>query len=113
MRLFFSSMKGIGVDIFCLDRIDLNHTHTIEKILTETEYSVFKSFQSDKAKREFFGGRFAAKEAYIKASHQAIAYSNIEILNNEDGQPYFTNDSKALVSISHETCYAIAFVVIP
>lgn len=106
-------MKGIGVDIFCLDRVDLNRIATIKRVLTDKEYAIFQSFQSDKAKKEFFGGRFAAKEAYIKASHQAITFSRIEILNAEDGQPFFTNDKDAMVSISHETNYAIAFVVIP
>lgn len=105
-------MKGIGVDIICLDRINLEKKHLFERVLTSKEYEVFSSFNSDKAKKEYFGGRFAAKEAYIKACHQKIAMNQIEVLNKEDGEPYFTNDKKAMVSISHEEHYAIAFVMI-
>ena len=105
-------MQAIGVDIFCLNRIDLNKKHMVERILTKKEYEVFESFQSPQAKKEYFGGRFAAKEAYIKAGHSDTMYQHIEILNNEIGQPYFTNDSQALLSISHEKEYVVAVVVI-
>ena len=33
-------------------------------------------------------------------------------MNDKTGRPYFTNDDKALLSISHEKEYAIAFVVV-
>ena len=111
MRLFFSSMQAIGVDIFCLNRIDLDKTNLFLRVLTEKEYLIFQSLKNDQAKKEYFGSRFAAKEAYIKAGHANVSYSSIEIMNDQNGKPYFTNDNKALLSISHEKEYAIAFVV--
>lgn len=105
-------MKGIGVDIFCLDRIDLSRIATIKRVLTNQELAIFNQIQSEQGKKEYFGSRFAAKEAYIKACHQKIEFKSIEVLNEENGQPYFTNDNKALLSISHEKHYAIAFVMI-
>ena len=81
------------------------------RVLTKNEYEIFNSLKSEQEKKEYFGGRFAAKEAYIKAGHSNISYSSIEIMNDHNGKPYFTNDNNSLLSISHEKEYAIAFVV--
>ena len=105
-------MQAIGVDIFCLNRIDLEKTHLIKRILTENEYKIFCELNDSQAKKEYFGSRFASKDAYIKAGHANLAYSSIEIMNDKTGRPYFTNDDKARLSISHEKEYAIAFVVV-
>ncbi len=104
----------IGVDIVELDRLNVDHDHFVKRILTEKEYEVFNSFESIQRKKEYLGGRFAAKEAYMKAYHKGIgqiSFHDIEVLNREDGSPYL-NDENALISISHEKTYAVAFVVI-
>ena len=65
-------------------------------------------------KREYLGGRFAAKEAYLKANGLGLGgmrFNEIEVLNSKSGAPYL-NDPKAKISISHEKDYVIAFVVI-
>ncbi len=107
-------MQGIGVDIIDLERLDINKIHFIKRILTEKEYEVFLKIDSQRRKLEFLGGRFAGKEAYMKAKHVglgSIDFHDIEILNHSDGSPYL-NDNNAHISISHENKYAIAFVVI-
>lgn len=107
-------MKGIGVDIIDLTRLDIDNLHFIERVLTVQEYNVFRKIKSNQRKREFLGGRFAGKEAYLKANHVGLShmsFHDIEILNDETGCPYL-NDKKAQISISHEKNYAIAFVVI-
>ena len=104
----------IGVDIVELDRLKVNHDHFVKKILTDKEYEIFNSFNSEERKREYLGGRFAAKEAYMKANQKGlgqISFHDIEVLNRDDGSPYL-NDMNAQISISHEKHYAIAFVVI-
>ncbi len=106
-------MKGIGVDIVDLKRIDLTKSHFIDKILTQKEKEKLATLTSDKRRIEFIGGRFAAKEAYMKANQKGIgqiSFQDIEILNDESGAPYL-NDPEALISISHENEYAIAFVI--
>lgn len=108
-------IKGIGVDILEIKRIEkyLDTDQFINKILTTAEISQFKSL--NKKQKEYLAGRYAAKEAYSKACGTGIgklAFKDIEILNNELGQPYLTNDPKAHVSISHEKDYVVAFVVI-
>lgn len=107
-------MQGIGVDIVDLERLDLENLHLIQRILTKNEYQIFSNLKYEGRQREFLGGRFAGKEAYLKAKHLGlggISFHDIEILNHEDGSPYL-NDSHAHISISHEKKYAIAFVVI-
>lgn len=104
----------IGVDIIDLDRIKVDHEHFVKRILTEKEYEIFNSFQHIQRKKEYLGGRFAAKEAYMKAVQKGIgqiSFHDIEVLNREDGSPYL-NDENAHISISHEEKYAVAFVVI-
>lgn len=108
------SIKGIGVDLVDLTRIDLSHRHFIERVLTPKELACFDDLKSETAKKEFFGGRFAAKEAFLKAHHVGIGampFHAIEILNFPNGSPYFTN-SHAHLSISHDGDLAIAFVVL-
>ncbi|MDD8048815.1 MAG: holo-ACP synthase [Thomasclavelia sp.] len=103
-------IKGIGVDICNYTRFkDLEHLAA--KILTQKELSIFLEKKTLQQQKEFLGGRFAGKEAYIKAFQGNIDFKKIEILNKEDGSPYL-NDDKAKISISHEKEYAIAFVII-
>lgn len=107
-------MQGIGVDIVDLERLNLDNTHFVERVLTIREYKVFSHLKNRQRQLEYLGGRFAAKEAYLKAKHRGIgdiSFQDIEILNHEDGSPYL-NDCHAHISISHEKKYAIAFVMI-
>lgn len=107
-------IKGIGTDILDLNRLDLTNQKLIKHILADEEYACFKNLSSEKRKREYLGGRFAGKEAYLKAHGLGlggIPFHDIVILNHDDGSPYL-NDPDAFISISHETDYVIAFVVI-
>lgn len=104
-------MRGIGIDLLDLDRIDIHNDRLIRRILTEKEYACFLELP-EKRKREYAGGRFAGKEAYMKACGKGIgdmSFHEIEILNYDSGQPYL-NDPDALISISHEDHYVIAMV---
>lgn len=104
----------IGVDIVELKRLNINNEAFISRVLTLTEIEIFNQKRTEQQKREFLGGRFAAKEAYLKAIGTGIGkigFQDIEILNDESGKPYL-NINNAKVSISHEKEYAVAFVVI-
>lgn len=107
-------IKGIGVDIVNLERISLEKDLFAKKILTPKEYEYFLSLTSLKRKKEFLGGRFAGKEAFLKANGKGlgeISFQDIEILNEDSGKPYL-NFPNAFISLSHENTYAIAYVVI-
>ena len=101
-------IKGIGIDICDLNRLE-NIDLLAKKILHEDEYQVFLTKKTLKHQREFLGGRFAVKEAYVKACGLKD-FKNICCLNDLNGKPYIVNES-CHVSISHENDYVIAFVV--
>lgn len=100
----------IGIDLVDLRRIHLNPP-LIKKVLSEQEQDVFNGLCSDKAKIEYLGGRFAAKEAIYKAT-QAEDYLAYSILNHPDGRPYVAGHAEIEISISHDGDYAIAMVMI-
>ena len=77
---------------------------------------------------ERFAGKFAAKEAFMKAIgkgiRQEVWFTQIEVLNHETGQPYIqvTGEAEASllalniktvhVSISHTKHHAAAVVIL-
>ena len=104
----------IGVDLIDLERLDIENIHFAKRVLTSKEFLIFENLKTSKRKKEYLGGRFAGKEAYMKACQKGIgqiSFHDIEILNRDDGSPYL-NDCHAQISISHENKYAIAFVLI-
>ena len=110
-------IQGIGIDIVELNRIEeilKRNPRFVERILTDKERHVVSN-KSAKRKIEFIAGRFAAKEALVKASGvKSLSWQDIEILNQEDGKPILTGpvDGTIHVSISHSQAYAVAQVII-
>ncbi len=107
-------MTGIGVDIVELHRLNIHNHHFVKRILSDEEYKVFCDLNNDRRKLEYLGGRFAGKEAFLKALKKGIGeipFKDISILNDETGAPYL-NYTNAFISISHEHEYVVAFVVI-
>lgn len=116
---------GIGTDITEIARIRLaverQGERFLEKILTENEIGYCKKFKDSFPR---YAGRFAAKEAILKAlgsdlAH--IAWHDIEILNNADGKPAATFHGKLRerlmkkivhLSISHCDTHAVASAII-
>lgn len=113
-------IKGIGIDIVKVDRINEKN---IQKILSPKEKEVYESFKGEKRKKEYAAGRFAVKEAIIKCFKRFVPYSEITILNRESGEPYLDNESinflferfkiKGIIhiTIAHEREYAVASAI--
>lgn len=104
---------GIGVDIVDMKRI-CNIERLAKYVLSEDEYILF---QNRVRPLEFLAGRFAAKEAFLKAMHKGIgsvSFKSISILyEKESGAPVLHYDDKKFdVSISHDGDYAIAMVIV-
>ncbi|MCD7950793.1 MAG: holo-ACP synthase [Erysipelotrichaceae bacterium] len=120
-------IRGIGVDMCDVNEVKrllslkdnafLNHTFTQSEInISETKDN----------QCEYLASRFAGKEATFKALstlhlNQIIDFRKIEILNHLDGRPYVNLDSlfinnlsiqNVFISISHESHYVIAMVMI-
>jgi holo-[acyl-carrier protein] synthase len=106
---------GVGIDIVEVERIEkaLKQSRFAPRILTEREEAYCTSATK-------VAGRWAAKEAIIKALGVPIMMKDIEILNDQLGQPHVTildpnYDGKRLkifVSITHEKTHAAAVAVI-
>ncbi|MDA3884992.1 MAG: holo-ACP synthase [Candidatus Delongbacteria bacterium] len=119
---------GIGTDIIQVERVKKS-IETIpgftEKIYTAHE---IKYCNSKKNKYEHFAARFAAKEAFFKAIgtgwRGGLAFSEIEVNNDELGKPSFmlygkskefsesNNFINVHLSITHIKDLAQAFVII-
>lgn len=111
---------GIGIDIVEIERIEKmveRQERFVDRILTLNEKSRYERF-SKKRKIEFLAGRFAAKEAFVKAIGTGISkefsWHDIEIVNNDSGRPilYAATDCEIHLSISHSESYAIAQVIL-
>jgi holo-[acyl-carrier protein] synthase len=119
---------GIGTDIIECPRIGKmieNHGELfLRRIYTERE---IRYCQARKHAIEHFAGRWAAKEAILKAigtgrSH-GIAWTNIEVRNAPDGRPLVMVCGRAretaiergiadiLLSIAHCRTYATAYAM--
>lgn len=113
-------IKGTGVDIVHVTRIrklmDEHGERFLKKILSGEEIGLIPEAGPDL----FVAGRFAAKEALVKSSGVKFSMSMVSVLNNSSGKPYFSGDAITEISgggtihlsISHDTDYAVAFVVI-
>ncbi len=117
---------GIGVDIVEVKRIvHALESAMIERVFTEVEiqYSTAR-----KSKFQHFAGRFAAKEATLKALgtgwQKGIRWKDVEVVANKLGKPQLvfhrrarkiyqeSGARQAHVTITHATDYAVAVVIL-
>lgn len=122
---------GIGTDIVNIERIAAlykkDKERLLRKILSETEQEIIAKIKLESQQIGYLAKRFAGKEAVAKALGTGIAgglnFSDIEILNNDKGQPYVNiNNNLATrqkiiseqikISLSDDSPFAVAFVVI-
>ena len=119
---------GIGTDIVECPRIgkmiEQHGELFLRRVYTERE---IRYCQSRKHAIEHFAGRWAAKEAILKAMgtgrSQGISWTDIEVRNGQDGQPQVMVCGAAeeiarergigdiLISISHCRTYATAYAM--
>lgn len=115
-------IRGIGVDIIELDRIKQSikrKERLVQRILTEREQQRYRKL-NEKRQVEYLAGRFAAKEAFAKATGKGIGklgFRDVEILSDgKTGAPVMKGkgyeNHHIWVSISHSTDHAIAQVVL-
>jgi holo-[acyl-carrier protein] synthase len=118
---------GTGVDIVDIARIEKSLTKKgfIEKVFSINEIAYC---QKMKVPDQSFAGKFAAKEALVKALGEPFYFkfelNGVEILNDVNGKPEFkltdefqeyyniTSSTRTHLSISHCQTYAVAMVTI-
>jgi holo-[acyl-carrier protein] synthase len=111
-------LVGVGIDV-----VNVNRFKAKLQEIPNLKEKLFSVHELEESSFQTLAGKFAAKEALIKA----LNYSNksflksLEVLNSDCGKPYFNfriNRPKALIdltihlSISHDVDVACAFVVI-
>ena len=120
-------IAGLGIDLTSTARLaeKLKNRAFVEKIFSTKEITYCESAAK---KEQHYAVRFAAKEAFLKATSRGLAESfdlkDIEILKNDSEQPmiHLHGDFEKLktkegwqsihVSLSHEGDSAIAIVII-
>ena len=101
----------IGIDIARISRF--RHKHALaKKILSADEFTLY---QKHHQQAQFLAGRFAAKEAFIKAYNLLPLpdLADIAVIVLDHGKPHIAYQGKNYaLSIAHDGGYAIAVVVI-
>jgi len=118
---------GIGIDIVHVKKVEIGllDDEFRHKVFTAAELEIVEQYKSQ---AEHLAGKFAAKEAFMKAIsagiRQEVWFSQIEVLNDESGRPQVyvsgeaekrLNEIKAEtihVSISHSGGVALAVVIL-
>jgi holo-[acyl-carrier-protein] synthase len=104
----------VGIDIVEISRvqnmIDRYGNRFLNKIFTDSE---IKYVSNMRRISESLAGRFAAKEAFIKALGKKVPWKLINVTQSH-GKPYieYLGERYDGVSISHERAYAVSVVVI-
>jgi len=118
---------GIGIDLISVSKIaeSIKSDAFRRKVFTHAEV---KSCESVASSAECYAGKFAAKEAFMKAIgegiHQEVWFTQIEVLNSETGAHYIQVSGEAEralstlgaeqihINISHTEGMAVAVVVL-
>jgi|SRR5574344_490032 holo-[acyl-carrier protein] synthase len=104
----------VGTDIVQISRIPFDNLAFVHGVLSHEEIQILAT-RKDKA--QFIAGRYAAKEAFLKALGTGLAgakLNDIDVAYREDGSPILHYQGKDYeVSISHDGGYAISVVIIP
>lgn len=121
-------IKGIGLDIVSIGFIEEMMAKCgdifMEQYFSRDERELF--IHKKRHAFDFLAGRFAAKEALLKAIGTGMEcemkWNEIEFLNQSTGQPYLVRNASlqnyvqqqetVLVTISHHCDYAAAFIII-
>jgi holo-[acyl-carrier protein] synthase len=104
-------ISGIGCDIVAINRFKDKTIQFAQRVLTTDELVLYETL-SEARKPEWLAGRFAAKEAIVKAINQDLPITKISVLSTSDGKPYCELAGYViLISISHEKEYAIAYAI--
>jgi holo-[acyl-carrier protein] synthase len=122
-------IAGIGVDLCEVDRMELAIGRHGERLLNRIYTEAERAYCESKPNRmERFAGRFAAKEAAMKAIgtgwSRGVGWRDFEVTRATSGQPFIRfhgaaariaaglGVTRALVSITHTRNLALAQVVL-
>jgi holo-[acyl-carrier-protein] synthase len=103
----------VGIDIVDIARIggvlERHGERFLEKVFAPSEIA---RAREKRQPQEYLAGRFAAKEAFMKARGGRLPWRDIQVMS-EKGRPFIVFRGKRYdgVSISHERSYAVSVVI--
>lgn len=118
---------GVGIDLTEIKEIDesIHSDAFVRKVFTPAEMQAVERYRN---KAEHLAGKFAVKEAFMKAIgagiRQEVWFTQIEVLSEESGKPQVQAGGEAgrrleeigakqvHVSISHSGGMAVAVVIL-
>jgi len=104
----------IDLDLLSIVLEEENH-HLPELVLSTEEHALFSRFKYPKRRREWLGGRLAAKTAMLLFSHSPdtlpAALPQLSILANKHGRPEASAFPELALSISHSSQFAAGLAV--
>lgn len=105
----------VGIDIVEIARIAVAVEKFGDRFLKRVFADAELSYAMQKKKKvyESLAGRFAAKEAFMKAMGRRLPWREIEVRVGPKGRPYivFREQRYDGLSISHERAYAVSAFV--
>ncbi|HPF16316.1 MAG TPA: holo-ACP synthase [Thermotogota bacterium] len=118
---------GFGIDLMDLRRLDEKKIERLQaKVLTGKEREQLLHISTLKRKKEFFSGRFCAREAFYKATGRGVRdfeLNTIAVSTDENGKPYlevpkeqldffFSVNCRVFLTITHDGEYTVAGVIV-
>ncbi|MFP4460765.1 MAG: holo-ACP synthase [Thermotogota bacterium] len=118
---------GFGIDMMDLRRLDDKKIERLKnKVLTTSENEQLNAIKSLKRRKEFFSGRFCAREAFYKATGRGVRdyeLNSIRVVTDENGKPflqipdeqlsfYFSAQCRVFLSLTHDGEYTLAGVIV-
>lgn len=96
------------------DTLEQKNFSLSKQVLSEPELSYFKRFSYPKRRREWLGGRIAAKAAMLKLSSPGKIHAQLQQLNilpDDHGRPVADTMKDISISISHSGRFAVGLAV--
>jgi holo-[acyl-carrier protein] synthase len=96
-------ITGIGIDLIAVKKIakSIQSEAYLRKVFTQAEIEECRLVTNS---AERFAGKFAAKEAFMKAIgkgiRQGVWFTQIEVLNEASGAPYVRVNGEVEISIT-------------
>ncbi|MCI1735395.1 MAG: holo-ACP synthase [Bacilli bacterium] len=105
------NVTGIGIDISDIERVR-GQVGLAKRILSKKEFALYEKNPDPDS---FLSGRFALKEAYVKASgNKDVNFADLEALDDATGKPHLYlrgREVQGLISLAHDK-EAVAVVLL-
>lgn len=104
-------LNGLGIDIVDLTRNEFDNLEFAKRFMTENEYKVFLTKETEISKKNYMGCIWSLKEAIIKATNHEFIFSDIDIVMTSEAPICNLKGHKLFLSISFEKTLIVAIAI--